>query len=60
MPLFDQKFNIAENKAVRQPVLLTYSLLLKGQRGLIVAQPNGKTVLLKEAHPIAKNHPEDT
>jgi transcription termination factor Rho len=37
-----------------------YSLIGKGQRGLIVAQPKtGKTNLLKEvANAIAKNHPE--
>ena len=61
-PLFpDEKLNLdlgSNNYSTR--IMDLFTPIVKGQRGLIVAQPKtGKTNLLKEvANAIAKNHPE--
>ena len=62
-PLFpEEKFNLLGNghNNLSCRVVEMFAPIGKGQRGLIVAQPNtGKTVLLKEiANAIADNHPE--
>src|SRR5690554_1081859 len=62
-PLFpDEKFNLTKghNDNLSCRVVDMFTLIGKGQRGLIVAQPKtGKTVLLKDiANAIADNHPE--
>ena len=63
-PLFpDQKFNLLGHGHGADPscrIVDMFAPIGKGQRGLIVAQPNtGKTVLLKSlANAIADNHPE--
>jgi len=61
-PLFpDEKFNLAgKDTNISMRVLDLFAPIVKGQRGLIVAQPKtGKTVLLKDvANAIAANHPE--
>ena len=61
-PLYpDQKFKLEDNpKDLSTRVMDLISPIGKGQRGLIVAQPNkGKTVLVqKVANAITKNHPE--
>ena len=62
IPLYpDEKFNLeTDGKILSTRIMDLISPIGKGQRGLIVAQPNtGKTILLQKiANAIRTNHPE--
>ena len=56
---YDEKFDLSKTNTISNELIDLFAPIGKGQRGLIVAQPKTKTVLLKElAGAISSAHPE--